>query len=398
MQYVRAAVQDRRRCRLPRGSFSGLIRTVRQNGPDVWEYRWREPGADGKRKHRRIVVGSVEQYTDKSEALRAISALRRDINLADARLKAKPITLSELVDHYRQRELTSDNAWKTYSTRKSYQGYLNKWIVPRWGDVALSRIRAGEVEQWLRSLPLARSSCAKIRNVMSMIFNHGIRHELYDRNPIRWVRQSAKRRKIPAVLDVTEIRMLLDSLQLRERTLVLLDAGTGLRMSELFGLKWKDVNFQSNEISVTRSIVMQVVGPCKTEASQKRVPLDANIAEALVAWRRQTLYREADDWIFASPATNGRRPYWGQPLMRKVIQPDARAVGITKPIGWHTFRHTYSTLLRANRTDIKVMQELMRHASSRVTMDTYTQAITAQKRKAQSEVVGLILTGWAKSA
>jgi len=82
----------------------------------------------------------------------------------------------------------------------------------------------------------------------------------------------------------------------------------------------------------------------------------------------------------------------------KLIQPAARAVGITKPIGWHTLRHTYSTLLRANRTDIKVMQELMRHASSRVTMDTYTQAVTAQKRKAQSEVVGLILTGWAKSA
>src|SRR5664279_6613340 len=88
---------------------------------------------------------------------------------------------------------------------------------------------------------------------MSIIFNHGIRHKLCDRNPIRWVRQSAKRRKILAVLDVAEIRLLLDSLQIRERTLVLLDAGTGLRMSELFGLKWKDVNFQSNEISVTRS-------------------------------------------------------------------------------------------------------------------------------------------------
>src|SRR5664279_6327675 len=136
---------------------------------------------------------------------------------------------------------------------------------------------------------------------MSIIFNHGIRHKLCDRNPIRWVRQSAKRRKILAVLDVAEIRLLLDSLQLRERHLVLLDAGTGLRMSELFGLKWKDVNFQANEISVTRSIVMQVVGPCKTEASQKPVPLDPNLAEALLTWRRHTRYNEPDDWIFASP-------------------------------------------------------------------------------------------------
>ena len=130
-------------------------------------------------------------------------------------------------------------------------------------------------------------------------------------NPIRWVRQSAKRRKILAVLDVAEIRLLLDSLQIRERTLVLLDAGTGLRMSELFGLKWKDVNFQANEIRVTRSIVMQVVGPCKTEASQKPVPLDPNLAEALLAWRRHTRYNEPDDWIFASPEANGRRPHLG---------------------------------------------------------------------------------------
>jgi integrase len=68
-------------------------------------------------------------------------------------------------------------------------------------------------------------------------------------------------------LDITEIRLLLDSLKLRERTLILLDAGTGLRMSELFGLRWKDINFQENEISVTRSIVMQVVGPCKTHTN-----------------------------------------------------------------------------------------------------------------------------------
>jgi len=83
------------------------------------------------------------------------------------------------------------------------------------------------------------------------------------------VRQSAKRRKIPAVLSPGEVRRLLPVLALRDRTLVLLDYGTGLRMSELFALKWSDINFQKKEISVTRSIVFQVVGPCKTEASQE---------------------------------------------------------------------------------------------------------------------------------
>src|SRR6266567_617321 len=88
-----------------------------------------------------------------------------------------------------------------------------------------------------------------------------------------WARQSAKRKKIPTVLSAVEVRQLIGGLALRERTLVLLDFGTGLRMSELFALKWRDINFLTNEISVIRSIVFQVVGPCKTEASQKPIPL-----------------------------------------------------------------------------------------------------------------------------
>jgi integrase len=160
-------------------------------------------------------------------------------------------------------------------------------------------------------------------------------------------------------------------------------------MSELFGLKWKDVDFRTSEVSVVRSIVMQVTGPCKTEASQKPIPLDSYLAEALRVWQRHTRFKRLEDWIFASPRVNGRKPYWGQQIMRKTICPTATRLGITKRIGWHTFRHTYSTLLRATSADIKVMQELLRHASSRVTMDTYTQAATVQKRKAQSVVVQL---------
>jgi integrase len=61
-----------------------------------------------------------------------------------------------------------------------------------------------------------------------------------------------------------------------------------------------------------------------------------------------------------------------------------------RKVGWHTFRHTYSSLLRASRADIKVLQELLRHASSRVTLDTDTQAIAPDKRKAQSNVIRLL--------
>ena len=58
------------------------------------------------------------------------------------------------------------------------------------------------------------------------------------------------------------------------------------------------------------------------------------------------------------------------------IQPAAKKLGITKRIGWRTFRRTYTTLLHSNREDVKVVHELLRHGSSRITMDVYAQAMT----------------------
>ena len=135
-----------------------VIRAKRQRGPDVWEFRWREPGADGKRKHRRMILGSTEQLADETTARQAIATLRLDLNHGEAWLKTRSTAVSELAAHYRERELEPDTIWKTHSTKVTCEGYLNKWILPRWGKYPLVRVNAGEVELWLRSLPLARSS------------------------------------------------------------------------------------------------------------------------------------------------------------------------------------------------------------------------------------------------
>lgn len=60
-------------------------------------------------------------------------------------------------------------------------------------------------------------------------------------------------------------------------------------------------------------------------------------------------------------------------------------------IGWHTFRHTFSSVLKANGEDVRVVQEFLRHANSRITQDTYTQAMTPAEREAQSKIVQMIL-------
>ena len=73
------------------------------------------------------------------------------------------------------------------------------------------------------------------------------------------------------------------------------------------------------------------------------------------------------------------------------IQTAAKRAGITKKIGWHTFRHTFSTLIKSLGVDAKVVQELLRHASFKTTMDSYTQALDQPKRQAQQSLAELIM-------
>ncbi len=85
-------------------------------------------------------------------------------------------------------------------------------------------------------------------------------------------------------------------------------------------------------------------------------------------------------------------PFWPDALLQKIIRPAALRAGINKKIGWHTFRHSFSTILIAHGENVKVVQELMRHASSRCTLEIYSQARIVAKRQAQQRVVQMILS------
>lgn len=109
---------------------------------------------------------------------------------------------------------------------------------------------------------------------MSLLFNHAIRYEwLEGRNLITLVRQSAQRTSTPVVLEPCEIQSLLSELENPFRLMVILDVTTGLRRSELFGLKWKDIDFSNFVIDIRRSMFHGAVGHCKSETSRQPIPL-----------------------------------------------------------------------------------------------------------------------------
>jgi len=157
-------------------------------------------------------------------------------------------------------------------------------------------------------------------------------------------------------------------------------------------LKWSAVDFSGLRLDILRSIYLRHIGHCKTEASHKPVPLEERGAADLWLWKETSPYRQADDWVFASPHNQGKCPFWPDAVLQKVIRPAALRAGINKRIGWHTFRHTFSTLRIANGEKVKVVQQLMRHASSRRTLEIHSQARIKAKRQAQQRLVQMILS------
>jgi integrase len=118
------------------------------------------------------------------------------------------------------------------------------------------------------------------------------------------------------------------------------------------------------------------------------MPIDEYVAHDLLEWYDLTPYKKPSDYVWAADSNRagpkrGKQPVWLSAVMRDYFQPAARRLGINKKISWHTFRHTFSTLLNGNGEDVKVVQELLRHSTAKMTLDIYTQALSPQKRAAQ---------------
>jgi integrase len=204
------------------------------------------------------------------------------------------------------------------------------------------------------------------------------------------VRQSAKREKVPDILDLGEMQAILSGIRSEPiRLAVMIAATTGLRRSEIRGLKWKDIDFDGLWLRLTRGKIGVIESRLKTEASRKPVPILPELAEMLLTWRSNALHREDEDWVFSSEMNDGEEPMWFDIALKRHIQPAARQAGIRKRIGWHSWRRSFASLLAAKKENVKIVQELLRHANSKITLELYQQGDEASKRLAQSHVSGL---------
>jgi integrase len=354
-----------------------LVKGVKQ---DVWTFRYYENTSEGKCRYKRIRVGTAEQYPTEAAALKAADAIRLAVN--DSRYQPKPVIFETVIERYLREELP-----ERFSTRVSYESVLRTRIKPQWGNVHLKQIRALEVEKWLGLLSLAPKTKANIRNLMHLLFECARRWELTVTNPIELVRQSSRRAKTPRRLTIEEFRALLSELSEPYRTMAILAGCLGLRISEILGLQWTDIDLLNSKMSIRRSVVQGHLGPVKTAYSEADLPLSPDISRALTRWYSRAAHRAGGDFVFAS---NSGKPVWADASREQVLIPAGERAGLGR-IGWHTLRHTYATVLEQLGARMKVAQELLRHADIQTTMNIYTGAMEKDKREAANRVAQALL-------
>ena len=282
-----------------------------------------------------------------------------------------------------------------HDTRGGYESWLRVYIIPKWGENAITELQARQVELWLESLTLAPKSKVHIRGILSALWNYAMwkQDKPMQVNPISLVtvNGASKRVRKPRVLTVEQFRLLVSHLRVPFNTLALMCVCFGFRISEALALKWADVDWLKGTLRVERGIVQQVVDDVKTDESRKTFIIADDLLAVLKVWKQATQFSAPEDWMFASPVQIGRLP-WSYTGVKEELQRAANEAGIGH-LRSHTFRHTYRTWLDSVGTPVGVQQRLMRHADIRMTMNIYGDVVTPDMREAHDKIVGLALNG-----
>jgi integron integrase len=278
-------------------------------------------------------------------------------------------------------------------TEEAYVHWIRRYIVFH-GKAHPSTLGASEISAFLTWLAVRQHVSASTQNqalsALLFLYKQVLAVEIALVPPV--VRARTPER-LPVVLSRDEVGAILKQLTGTERLFVMLLYGTGLRLEECLGLRVKDLDFDRHQIIVrqgkgqkdrvtmlpvaAREALTQHVADVRRlhEADLARgfgrvvlpFALDRKFRSAPTEWK----------WQFVFPATRiCRDPRFGPPsryhlhesVMQKAVAQSARAAGITKRVGPHTFRHCFATHLLEDGYDIRTVQELLGHRDVRTTM------------------------------
>ncbi len=294
------------------------------------------------------------------------------------------------------------------STVKRYRELANLHVVPRFGALKLSQLTAAQVQEWRLELlrTQSRAMAAKILSALSAILNHAQNTGKIAQNVARGVKVGkAKRDKARIVPpDRADLKAMIAAATETERPLILTAITTGLRSSELRGLRWQDVDLDAATVTVCqRADQWGEIGPPKSEAGHRTIPIPPELVKELKVWKLRCKPSKLG-LVFPSNAGTPirhnnllRRVYFplqvraglGVPKLDKEGKPVVELVDdeeipvLTGKYGFHMLRHAAASGWIASGVDLKRLQVWIGHENIQLTLDTYGHLLTDQQRDAE---------------
>src|SRR4051812_28621093 len=344
--------------------------------------RWRTP--DGRKLNRKIGPARVKGGSDGLTRAQAEQAFRR-VRAEEAGHKpVEPVveilTVDQVADRLRER-IAIEGARKSY--RENCASMQRVHISPALGKRKIAAVSTEDVER-LASRMLARGASPKtVRNVITFlhsVFGLAVRKGWAPRNPVEDAARPKRRRAgdadpDPQFLTPAELDRLVEGIPDHTvdkdargpviRILLLAAGTTGLRQSELLGLRWRDVDMRAQRVRVRNAWVRyEHSGEGKSDLSTKRsVPMTDRLTHELRAWRLRTVYSDDEDLVFGHPDL-------GVPLDRTKVtrkfKAACEAAGV-RVIRFHDLRHTFATTLAPAGVPLRTIQEYLGHADLKTT-------------------------------
>lgn len=366
-----------------------IQRKKRERGSDVWILRYRENGM-----LKSLTIGTVLEFRTKAEAQRSLGAVRADINN-----NVEVVTFGQLCDRY-----LKEGVPERHTTASALRSMVNYRIRPYWYQERVSDMAKNPmaVEQWIKGLmttprkkgeeprPLAPKSKGHTKAVFHRLFECAMRWRYLEvqRNPMSLIELHGSSKRTRKIVFVTteQYQELLPLLPQHCRVMVTLAMCLGLRVSEILGLRWVDVDLQGATLQVRRSVVNGHVEDTKTLASEDELPLHPDLVSVLRQWREAE--KPVNGWLFGNIDTN--KPYHADTMRQRHLNNAAAKVGLPK-LGWHAFRHTYRARLSELGLPLEVQQKLMRHASIDMTTKYGRNSMLKVTRPANAQIVEMVM-------
>jgi len=276
---------------------------------------------------------------------------------------------------------------------------LDNIVLPEFGHRQMSDISPGDITRFFSRVEKEGRSTKYLLNLYSMLnvmFEVAVEYDLIESSPVRRkLHRPQYHRKEKLALSAEAIRQILEHIPDEHRTLFFCVALTGLRLGELLGLRWLNIDFTSRRLTVTHNLWRgQLVSP-KTRASNRIIHMPVELTDLLLEHRQQSEWTKAGDFVFCR---NDGSPCDPDHLRERVLYPAIEAAGIARvdrSHGFHLFRHSAGSIVHSLTRDLKAAQELLGHSRISTTSDIYVHLDERAAEEATEALAKAIIPGMA---